>query len=170
MKTDAGPRPDLPERVLGAAVHACLALVLPTPLVWAPETLHPFAVGKAAWSRSLVAVAFAAWPYWLRSRHAVARRGPALPRPGGAAVRAPAGGPLPPDRGDQGQPDLPGQVPIAMVRRDPVPLRTARSGRQGRRARQEVAQERRTRTGAPQPWIRSAKTGGCQNVMLRRFA
>lgn len=67
MKTKSGRRPvppapaTLPERALGAMVHTCLALVLLTPLVWAPETFHPFAVGKAAWSRSLVAAAFAAW-------------------------------------------------------------------------------------------------------------
>ncbi len=58
---DPAPPASWPERALGATVHACLALVLLTPLVWAPETFHPFAVGKAAWSRSLVAVAFAAW-------------------------------------------------------------------------------------------------------------
>ena len=51
----------LPERVLATLMHACLALVLLTPLVWAPETFHPFTVGKAAWSRSLIAVAFALW-------------------------------------------------------------------------------------------------------------
>ena len=50
-----------PERALLHAIHACLALVLLTPLVWAPETFHPFAVGKAVWSRSLIAAAFALW-------------------------------------------------------------------------------------------------------------
>ena len=49
------------ERALSGAVHACLALVLLTPLVWAPDTFHPFSVGKAAWSRSAIAVAFALW-------------------------------------------------------------------------------------------------------------
>ena len=51
----------VPERALSGAVHACLALVLLTPLVWAPDTFHPFSVGKAAWSRSAIAVAFALW-------------------------------------------------------------------------------------------------------------
>ena len=51
----------LAERALLCAVHACLALVLLTPLVWAPETFHPFAVGKAVWSRSFIAAAFALW-------------------------------------------------------------------------------------------------------------
>ena len=51
----------LPERVLLTAVHACLALVLLTPLVWAPETFHPLTVGKAVWSRSAIAIAFALW-------------------------------------------------------------------------------------------------------------
>ncbi|MXZ82056.1 MAG: O-antigen ligase family protein [Gammaproteobacteria bacterium] len=43
------------------AVYVCLALVLLTPLVWAPEAFHPFTVGKAVWSRSAIAVAFALW-------------------------------------------------------------------------------------------------------------
>ena len=51
----------LPERVLLTAVHACLALVLLTPLVWAPETFHPLTVGKAVWSRSAIVLAFALW-------------------------------------------------------------------------------------------------------------
>ena len=49
------------ERALLVAVHAGLALVLLTPLVWAPETYHPFAVGKAVYARSLIAVTFALW-------------------------------------------------------------------------------------------------------------
>ena len=49
------------ECALLAAVHAGLALVLLTPLVWAPETYHPFAVGKAVYARSLIAVTFALW-------------------------------------------------------------------------------------------------------------
>ncbi len=49
------------ERGLLAAVHAGLALVLLTPLAWAPETYHPFAIGKAAYARSLIAVTFALW-------------------------------------------------------------------------------------------------------------
>ena len=53
-------RPAL-ERGLRAGVHAGLALVLLTPLVWAPETYHPFAAGKAVYARSLIAVTFALW-------------------------------------------------------------------------------------------------------------
>ena len=49
------------QRGLLAAVHTGLALVLLTPLVWAPETYHPFAAGKAAYARSLIAVTFALW-------------------------------------------------------------------------------------------------------------
>ena len=51
----------LAERVLLWAVHGCLALVLLTPLVWAPDTFHSFTVGKAVWSRSAIAAAFALW-------------------------------------------------------------------------------------------------------------
>ena len=58
---DGAPASSLPERALLVAVHACLALVLLTPLVWAPDTFHPLTVGKAAWSRSAIAVAFALW-------------------------------------------------------------------------------------------------------------
>ena len=53
-------RPAL-ERGLRAGVHAGLALVLLTPLVWAPETYHSFAAGKAVYARSLIAVTFALW-------------------------------------------------------------------------------------------------------------
>ena len=49
------------ERVLLGAVHTGLALVLLTPLVWAPETYYPFAAGKAVYARSLIAVTFALW-------------------------------------------------------------------------------------------------------------
>ena len=49
------------ERGLRAGVHGGLALVLLTPLVWAPETYHPFAVGKAVYARSVIAVTFALW-------------------------------------------------------------------------------------------------------------
>ena len=49
------------ERGLRTGVHAGLALVLLTPLVWAPETYHPFAAGKAVYARSLIAVTFALW-------------------------------------------------------------------------------------------------------------
>ena len=50
-----------PERVLLPAVHGGLALVLLTPLVWAPDAWHPFTVGKAVYTRSLIAVTFALW-------------------------------------------------------------------------------------------------------------
>ena len=49
------------ERGLRAGVHGGLALALLTPLVWAPETYYPFAVGKALWARSVIAVTFALW-------------------------------------------------------------------------------------------------------------
>ena len=49
------------ERGLRAGVYGGLALVLLTPLVWAPETYHPFAVGKAVYARSVIAVTFALW-------------------------------------------------------------------------------------------------------------
>ena len=49
------------ERGLLGAVYTGLALVLLTPLVWAPETYHPFAVGKAVYARSLIAVTFVLW-------------------------------------------------------------------------------------------------------------
>ena len=49
------------ERGLRAGVHGGLALVLLTPLVWAPETYYPFAVGKAVWARSIIAATFALW-------------------------------------------------------------------------------------------------------------
>ena len=50
-----------PERGLVVSVHACLALVLLTPLVAMPEVLYPFTVGKALYARSLIAGAFALW-------------------------------------------------------------------------------------------------------------
>ena len=49
------------ERALRAGVHGGLALALLTPLVWAPETYHPFAVGKAVYARSVIAATFALW-------------------------------------------------------------------------------------------------------------
>lgn len=51
----------LPERILLPAVYAGLALVLLTPLVWAPATFHPYTVGKAVYARSAIAVTFALW-------------------------------------------------------------------------------------------------------------
>ncbi|MYA12780.1 MAG: O-antigen ligase family protein [Gemmatimonadetes bacterium] len=49
------------ERAAELSVHACLALLLLTPLVWSPDTYFPFAVGKAVYARSLIAVSFALW-------------------------------------------------------------------------------------------------------------
>jgi len=49
------------ERAAELCVHACLALLLLTPLVWSPDTYFPFAVGKAVYARSLIAVSFAVW-------------------------------------------------------------------------------------------------------------
>ena len=43
------------------AIHTGLALLLLTPLVWAPGTFYPFSVGKAVYARSLIAVVFALW-------------------------------------------------------------------------------------------------------------
>ena len=66
------------ERALLAAVHGGLALVLLTPLVWTPETYHPYAIGKAVYARSLIAVTFALWtllavssPRWRPPRSAI---------------------------------------------------------------------------------------------------
>ena len=50
-----------PERGLVVSVHACLALVLLTPLAGMPEVLYAFTVGKALYARSLIAGAFALW-------------------------------------------------------------------------------------------------------------
>ena len=67
-----------PERLLLPPVHASLALVLLTPLVWAPGTLYPVPVGKAVWARTLIAAAFALWavlallrPHWRPPRSAL---------------------------------------------------------------------------------------------------
>ena len=49
------------ERGLAAALYAGIALVLLTPLVWAPDAFHPFSVGKAVYARSLIAALFALW-------------------------------------------------------------------------------------------------------------
>ena len=50
-----------PERLLLPPIRLGIALVLLTPLVTAPWTLYPFAVGKALWARVLIAVVFALW-------------------------------------------------------------------------------------------------------------
>ena len=70
-------RPD-PERLLLPPIRGALALVLLTPLVWAPWTLYPIPVGKAVWARVLIAVAFALWavlalarPQWRPPRSAL---------------------------------------------------------------------------------------------------
>ena len=47
--------------VLRGAVLAGVALVLLTPFVVMPEVFHAHAVGKAVWSRALIAVLFALW-------------------------------------------------------------------------------------------------------------
>ncbi|MYE60377.1 MAG: hypothetical protein F4X35_12710 [Alphaproteobacteria bacterium] len=67
-----------PERLLLPPVRAGLALVLLTPLVWAPWTLYPVPVGKAVWARVLIAAAFALWavlallrPHWRPPRSAL---------------------------------------------------------------------------------------------------
>lgn len=54
-------RRDTLERGLRTALFAALALVLLTPFVVTPETVFPFAVGKALWSRASIEVAFALW-------------------------------------------------------------------------------------------------------------
>ena len=70
------PRRD-PERLL-PSIRACLALVLLTPLAWAPWTLYPFPVGKAVYARTCIAAAFALWtvlallrPCWRPPRSAL---------------------------------------------------------------------------------------------------
>ena len=57
----AGRRLRFPERALVALVHAGLGLVLATPLIWLPDVLYGFAVGKALWTRGLIAATFALW-------------------------------------------------------------------------------------------------------------
>ncbi len=51
----------VPETLLRRAVYAGIALVLLTPLVITPQTIFPFVVGKAVWSRSVIEVVFALW-------------------------------------------------------------------------------------------------------------
>ena len=50
-----------PERALLLAVHAGIALILLTPLVWAPFTYFPFAVGKGVYARSVIALVVVLW-------------------------------------------------------------------------------------------------------------
>ena len=42
-------------------VFVGIALLLLTPFVVTPETLFPFVVGKALWSRSIIEIVFALW-------------------------------------------------------------------------------------------------------------
>ena len=70
-------RPRFPERGLLFAIRAGLGLLLLTPLVVLPDVASPFAVGKALYARSLIAVVFALWavlaaarPAW-RPRHSI---------------------------------------------------------------------------------------------------
>ena len=44
-----------------AALFGALGLLLLTPFVIFPDTVSPFSVGKALWSRSLIGIAFALW-------------------------------------------------------------------------------------------------------------
>ena len=60
----------MPERGLVLAIHTGLALVLLTPLVFLPDIAHPFAVGKALYSRSLIAVVLALWAVLAAARPA----------------------------------------------------------------------------------------------------
>ena len=54
-------RRPFPERPLLVLIRAGIALAILTPLVVTPETLHPFVVGKAVYSRSVIEVTFALW-------------------------------------------------------------------------------------------------------------
>ena len=54
-------RRPFPERPLLVLIRAGIALAILTPLVVTPETLHPFVVGKAVYSRSVIAATFALW-------------------------------------------------------------------------------------------------------------
>lgn len=67
------------------AIHTGLALLLLTPLVWAPGTFYPFSVGKAVYARSLIAVVFALWALLALAR-------PQWPPPPGAILCALAAG------------------------------------------------------------------------------
>ena len=50
-----------PERPLVAAVHLGIGLLLLTPLVWSTQTMFPFAVGKAVYSRTAIAALVVVW-------------------------------------------------------------------------------------------------------------
>lgn len=56
-----GWRPGFPERTLVAAVRALLLLTLGTPLVIGWDLIYPFVMGKALYSRALIAAAFGLW-------------------------------------------------------------------------------------------------------------
>ena len=49
------------ERAMRAALFGALGLLLITPFVVFQDTIAPFAVGKALWSRSLIGIVFALW-------------------------------------------------------------------------------------------------------------
>lgn len=59
-------------RALKRALWVSLGLLLLTPFVVSTETLFPFVVGKALWSRALIEIAFALWAL-LALRHAAYR-------------------------------------------------------------------------------------------------
>ena len=70
--------PAFPERGVAAAVRVLLGLVVLTPLVVDFGVAYPFVVGKAVWSRTLIALAFALWavlalarPAWRPPRSAL---------------------------------------------------------------------------------------------------
>ena len=58
---ERGVRARFPERGLVAAIHVGIALVLLTPLVWSAQTMFPFAVGKAVYSRTAIAALLVVW-------------------------------------------------------------------------------------------------------------
>ena len=53
--------PRVPDDILIYVVRAGVALILLTPLVVSPETIFPFVVGKALYSRSLIEIVFVSW-------------------------------------------------------------------------------------------------------------
>ena len=54
-------KPWTSEQVLRFGVFAGIAFLLLTPFVVTPQTIFPFVVGKAVWSRSIIEVTFALW-------------------------------------------------------------------------------------------------------------